>query len=422
MQQKAVLYDKGGDQHYDYISAWIKSTRGSDPDASLLLPRGDARGRRGPALHRAPDDHPRLRGHRQRRPAGAGGGGRRGGARSSTSGCPRPSTRSPRRPSTSRWRRSPTPPTRAIGAAREHIRDRGADLPPGPLRSAAYPAARKLGRGIGYDYPHSPPGRRQRPGAPARGARGPALLRPGRHGAAAARAPRGAPPRPRPPRVRLMATVEVPLTSCAAVMVGEMTRFRHIPPAAHVPGPGRAARAPAHGRAVRPPAGARPARAPRRRRRRARAAAPARLRPRPPPRPVRARAARRRRDAGRLRRDRRRRGRARTCSSSTSASRGGWRRARPRADRARAARAPRRLAPTRRRAMPRDGTLESRSPATGERLGAVEAATARRGARSWRRAPRRRSRCGRRCPRRRGRATCAAPRGCCSTTSTSWRC
>ena len=35
LQRKAVLYDKGGDQHYDYISAWIKSTRGSDPDASL---------------------------------------------------------------------------------------------------------------------------------------------------------------------------------------------------------------------------------------------------------------------------------------------------------------------------------------------------------------------------------------------------
>ena len=35
MQRKAVRYDKAGDQHYDYISAWIKSTRGSDPDASL---------------------------------------------------------------------------------------------------------------------------------------------------------------------------------------------------------------------------------------------------------------------------------------------------------------------------------------------------------------------------------------------------
>ena len=36
MQRKAILYDKGGDGHYDTISAWIKATRGSDPDASLL--------------------------------------------------------------------------------------------------------------------------------------------------------------------------------------------------------------------------------------------------------------------------------------------------------------------------------------------------------------------------------------------------
>jgi putative ATPase len=35
LQLRAVLYDKDGDRHYDYISAWIKATRGSDPDASL---------------------------------------------------------------------------------------------------------------------------------------------------------------------------------------------------------------------------------------------------------------------------------------------------------------------------------------------------------------------------------------------------
>ncbi len=35
LQQRAVLYDRKGDRHYDYISAWIKATRGSDPDASL---------------------------------------------------------------------------------------------------------------------------------------------------------------------------------------------------------------------------------------------------------------------------------------------------------------------------------------------------------------------------------------------------
>jgi len=34
-QQKTVLYDKSGEQHYDIISAFIKSIRGSDPNAAL---------------------------------------------------------------------------------------------------------------------------------------------------------------------------------------------------------------------------------------------------------------------------------------------------------------------------------------------------------------------------------------------------
>ena len=34
-QQKTVLYDKKGDQHYDIISAFIKSIRGSDPNAAV---------------------------------------------------------------------------------------------------------------------------------------------------------------------------------------------------------------------------------------------------------------------------------------------------------------------------------------------------------------------------------------------------
>lgn len=34
-QKKALLYDKGGEEHYNVISAFIKSLRGSDPDASL---------------------------------------------------------------------------------------------------------------------------------------------------------------------------------------------------------------------------------------------------------------------------------------------------------------------------------------------------------------------------------------------------
>ena len=35
IQRRAILYDKTDDQHYDTISAFIKSVRGSDPDAAL---------------------------------------------------------------------------------------------------------------------------------------------------------------------------------------------------------------------------------------------------------------------------------------------------------------------------------------------------------------------------------------------------
>ena len=35
IQQKAVVYDGTGDEHYDAISAFIKSVRGSDPDAAI---------------------------------------------------------------------------------------------------------------------------------------------------------------------------------------------------------------------------------------------------------------------------------------------------------------------------------------------------------------------------------------------------
>ncbi|MDP3048629.1 MAG: replication-associated recombination protein A [Thermodesulfovibrionales bacterium] len=35
IQKKAIVYDKKGDQHYDTISAFIKSMRGSDPDAAI---------------------------------------------------------------------------------------------------------------------------------------------------------------------------------------------------------------------------------------------------------------------------------------------------------------------------------------------------------------------------------------------------
>ena len=35
VQKNLALYDKNGEQHYDIISAFIKSMRGSDPNAAV---------------------------------------------------------------------------------------------------------------------------------------------------------------------------------------------------------------------------------------------------------------------------------------------------------------------------------------------------------------------------------------------------
>ncbi len=59
----------GRDAHYDIISAFIKSVRGSDPDAGGLLARPPARRGRGPAVRRPPARHPRQRGRGDGRPA-----------------------------------------------------------------------------------------------------------------------------------------------------------------------------------------------------------------------------------------------------------------------------------------------------------------------------------------------------------------
>ena len=157
MQRKAVLYDKAGDQHYDFISAWIKSTRGSDPDASLYYLAAMLEGGEDPRfiarrmiILASEDignaDPQALPGRGRRRP--------RGRARRPARGA---SSRSPRRRSTCRWRRSPTPP-RARSAPRAAT---SATTAPSTrraaLRSAAYPGAANLGRGVGYEYPHDQP-------------------------------------------------------------------------------------------------------------------------------------------------------------------------------------------------------------------------------------------------------------------------
>ena len=96
------------------------------PRRLALLPRGDARGRRGPALHRPAHDRARLRGHRQRRPAGA----RRWRSprrtRSSTSGFPEAEFALAQAAIYLSLAPKSDAVKRAIGAARGHIREHGA--------------------------------------------------------------------------------------------------------------------------------------------------------------------------------------------------------------------------------------------------------------------------------------------------------
>ena len=60
-------YDKRGDRHYDTISAFIKSVRGSDPDAALYYLASMLEGGEDLLFIVPPARDPRERGHRQRR-------------------------------------------------------------------------------------------------------------------------------------------------------------------------------------------------------------------------------------------------------------------------------------------------------------------------------------------------------------------
>ena len=123
LQRKALLYDKGGEEHYNLISALHKSMRNSDPDAAVYWLARMVEAGEDPDLHRAPAGPLRLRGHRQRRPAGAGGRRRRAGRGALPRLCRKPTPPSPRRRSIWPRRRRATlstwPTARPpIGAAR----------------------------------------------------------------------------------------------------------------------------------------------------------------------------------------------------------------------------------------------------------------------------------------------------------------
>jgi len=157
MQRKAVLYDKEGDQHFDYISAWIKSTRGSDPDASLYYLAAMLEGGEDPRyiarrmIVLASEDVGNA--DPQALPIAVA-------AAHAVEhvGMPECQFALAQAAIYLSLARKSNAAKHAILSAREHIVEQGAQPAPNPLRSAAFPAARRTGRGVGYENPHDEPG------------------------------------------------------------------------------------------------------------------------------------------------------------------------------------------------------------------------------------------------------------------------
>jgi putative ATPase len=157
MQRKAVLYDKGGDQHFDFISAWIKSTRGSDPDASLYYLAAMLEGGEDPRyiarrmIVLASEDVGNA--DPQALPIAIA-------AAHAVEHVGFPECQFALSQAAIYLSLAPksNAAKRAILGARAHIAEAGTAAPPGPLRNAAFPAMRKMGRGVGYENPHDEPG------------------------------------------------------------------------------------------------------------------------------------------------------------------------------------------------------------------------------------------------------------------------
>jgi putative ATPase len=157
LQRRALRYDKAGDQHYDYISAYIKATRASDPDAALYYL----------AVMLEGGEDPRFLVRRMVILASEDIGNAdpqalvvATAAAAAVEHVGLPECQYALAQCTIHLALAPksNAATHAIGAARAHVRRFGAASPPAALRSAAYPGAAELGRGQGYDYPHSHPG------------------------------------------------------------------------------------------------------------------------------------------------------------------------------------------------------------------------------------------------------------------------
>jgi putative ATPase len=156
LQRSAILYDKGGDLHYDLISAWIKATRGSDPDASLLYLAAMIEGGEDPrfiarrmvvfASEDIGNADPRAL---EIAVAAA--------HAVEHVGMPECALNLSQAAIYLALAPKSNTAINALGRARTWVREHGTPQPPPHLRSAAYPGARKLGRGRDYDYPHDHP-------------------------------------------------------------------------------------------------------------------------------------------------------------------------------------------------------------------------------------------------------------------------
>jgi putative ATPase len=157
MQRKAVLYDKDGDQHFDFISAWIKATRGSDPDASLyylavMLEGGeDARYIARRMIVLASEDIGNADPQALEVAVAAAQAVEHVGLPECQFALAQAAIYLALAPKSNAAKR-------AIIAARAHVAEHGSEPAPNPLRSAAFPAARRTGRGVGYENPHDEPG------------------------------------------------------------------------------------------------------------------------------------------------------------------------------------------------------------------------------------------------------------------------
>lgn len=157
IQKKAVQYDKKGDNHYDTISAFIKSIRGSDPDAALywlakMLEAGeDPKFIARRIVISASEDIGNAEPMALVVATAA--------ARAvEMIGLPEAQLNLAQAVTFLASAPKSNASCVGIGAATAAVRHQSNSEVPGHLRDAHYPGSEKLGRGNGYVYPHNHPG------------------------------------------------------------------------------------------------------------------------------------------------------------------------------------------------------------------------------------------------------------------------